>query len=338
MQYDPREITEPVCLCGAQGRLNPEARGWSRKPLHDCNLAGRFPRKKRWDYWCIIGERAAFSATLANIDYAGLAAAYLLEYETKRFALASGFRLFSRAPAMPDGMEGSMRFEHGGLRVQFDAQDACVRMNVSAAQFGGKKFDAAFEIQRPPDHETLNVVIPWNEQTFQFTSKQNCLPASGHVQWGTDSFEFAADSSFAVLDYGRGIWPYRTTWNWGAFSARVGQDVVGVNMGAQWTDGTGMNENGIVLNGRLHKIFDDIVFSYDRGDFLAPWTIRTATTDAVDLRLDPFFDNVSGANLLILRAQGHQLFGRYSGTLRVAGRTIAVRDVVGWAEEHIARW
>lgn len=338
MQTITREITEAVVLCDAAGRLNPEARGWARKPLFRCNLKGRFLRKKRWDYWCIIGERAAFSATLANIDYAGLAAAYLLEYETKRFAMASGFRPFSQTPVMPEDFDGAMDFQQNGLHAHFDSEATHVRMTLSAAQFGGKTLEAVFDIERPPEHETLNVVVPWNERTFQFTSKQNCLPAEGKVVWGDEVFEFSRDRSFAVLDYGRGIWPYQTTWNWGAFSARVGADTVGLTMGAQWTDGTGMNENGIVLNGRLHKIFDDIVFSYDRSDFMAPWTIRTATTDEVDLRLEPFFDNQSGANLLVLSAHGHQMFGRYSGTLRVAGRTIPIQNVVGWAEEHISRW
>ena len=46
-----REITEPVDLCDGRGRLNPDARGWSRQPVLRANLVGRHGRKKRWDYW-----------------------------------------------------------------------------------------------------------------------------------------------------------------------------------------------------------------------------------------------------------------------------------------------
>ena len=42
------EIIEPVNLCDPEGNLNPEAVGWSRHPLHHCNLRGHWPRKKRW--------------------------------------------------------------------------------------------------------------------------------------------------------------------------------------------------------------------------------------------------------------------------------------------------
>ncbi|MBE2198896.1 MAG: hypothetical protein IAE79_09825 [Anaerolinea sp.] len=42
-----RELTALVDLCLPNGRLNPAAVGWSRAPLHRCNLHGRWPGKKR---------------------------------------------------------------------------------------------------------------------------------------------------------------------------------------------------------------------------------------------------------------------------------------------------
>src|SRR5450759_3797467 len=35
MRVDEREITSEVALCGSDGRLNPAAVGWTRRPLHD---------------------------------------------------------------------------------------------------------------------------------------------------------------------------------------------------------------------------------------------------------------------------------------------------------------
>lgn len=338
MQTIIHEITQPVNLCDASGRLNPEAKGWSRHPYHIGNLKGRPLRKKKWDYWCIIGERCAFSATMAHIDYGGGGAAYLLDFDTKRFAQHTAFRFFPSVPVMPETVGGTITFEHKGLRLCFEATSDRVHMRVNSKSLQGQPLAADLIIHRPPEHETLNVLVPWNDTTFQFTSKQNCLPTEGEVIWGGERYEFQRETAFGVLDYGRGIWPYRTAWNWGAFSARAGQDVVGINMGAKWTDGTGMNENGITVNGVLHKIFDDLIFDYDTSDFMKPWTIRTAASDMVDLTLAPFYDNVSGANMIILKSKCHQMFGRFSGTLKVEGKSYPIRDVVGWAEENIARW
>jgi len=101
MQTIAREIVGEVPLCDPAGRLNPEAVGWSRHPVHICNLKGRFLRKKQWDYWCITSDRLAFSATIANVDYMAIGAAYLLEYGTKRFVEKTVTRPFSRTPTMP---------------------------------------------------------------------------------------------------------------------------------------------------------------------------------------------------------------------------------------------
>ena len=64
-----------------------------------------------------------------------------------------------------------------------------------------------------------------------------------------------------------------------------GRRTVGLNLGGQWTDGTGMTENGICVDRRLTKISEDLVFEYDRGDYMKPWRVRTAATDRIGLLL-----------------------------------------------------
>ncbi len=338
MQTIEKEIAGKVLLCDENGRLNQEAVGWSRRPLHVCNLGGRFPRKKKWNYWCVTGDRFLFSATIAHIDYLSLGAAYFLEYETKRFAEFSAVKAGPCGPAMPESVDGPVQFRHGRSLLNFDRTGHRLRMLVRTDSFAGRPLEASLEIDHPENHESLNVVVPWNSKTFQFTSKQHCLPARGSIRWGSETWTFAPDSAFACLDYGRGIWPYRTTWNWASFSGRNGQDTLGVNMGAKWTDNTGMNENGILLNGRLHKVFEDIRFDYDDRDFMRPWEMRSETTDSIRLRFTPFYDKVTNINLCVIHSGAHQLFGRYSGTLRVNGGLVPVDGILGWAEEHRARW
>ena len=132
-------------------------------------------------------------------------------------------------------------------------------------------------LERPAGHETMNVVIPWSDEQFQFTSKQNTLPASGFVELGGERLEFAAPS-FGCLDYGRGVWPEKTAWNWGAASGVQDGRLVGLNLGGTWTDGTGMTENAICIDGRLTKICEDLRFEYDRADRMKTWRVRTAET------------------------------------------------------------
>ena len=78
------EITEHVRECTDDARLRPEAIGWSRHPLHECNLKGRWGRKKRWDYWCVTTDHHLLSLTYADCDYLGLVSVLFLDYATNR--------------------------------------------------------------------------------------------------------------------------------------------------------------------------------------------------------------------------------------------------------------
>lgn len=78
-------LSGPVMLCTPEGRLNRGGVGWSRHPLHLCNLSGSWGRKKKWNYWCVTSSTHLFSATLSTLDYAGLAFVYVLDFKTGRF-------------------------------------------------------------------------------------------------------------------------------------------------------------------------------------------------------------------------------------------------------------
>jgi hypothetical protein len=210
---------------------------------------------------------------------------------------------------------------------------------VDASNFGGTTLTAEVGVTRPAAHETLNVVIPWSRDRFQFTSKQNTLPASGTVRLGDQEYMFEEGKSFAVLDYGRGVWKYDCFWNWGAGSGIQSGKTVGLNLGGGWTDGTGMTESGICVDGRLTKIGDDLDFTYDARDYMRPWTVHTRASDAVDLTLTPFFERVAKTDLLVMGSEVHQVFGHYSGVVVTgAGESIPIEGLVGWVEQHKARW
>jgi len=332
-----REITAPVALC-AGGRLNRDAVGWSRHPLHTCNLGPPLKRVKKWNYWAITSPDLLFSATIADVERLQLAGAYFFDRRTHRH-VDTGAVQPPGTIAIPETVAGDMVIDHPALRVALLDEGAGTRIRVRAKDFGGVPMEADILVQRPPGHETLNVVIPWSDTQFQFTSKQNTLPASGYVRIGDQRFALAAPA-FGCVDYGRGIWPEHTTWNWGSASGVRDGRTIGLNLGGQWTDGTGMTENGVCVDGRLTKVSEDLVFEYDRTAWMKPWRVRTAVTDRIDLRFEPEYERASKSGRREgYFTEGHQMFGCYAGRITTdAGETIEVRDLFGWIEEHEARW
>lgn len=335
--YNEPKLVAPANLCLKNGLLNRDAVGWSRFPLHNCRLAGSPLRKKRWNYWCITTDRFLFSVTLSNIDYLGLAFVYMLDFETKEFHELTVTRLFGSGCKLKDYVQNSAAFEDDKLTFSFTSDLEFTEIKVDCPDFGGKTLSANLTVTSPPGHESLNVVIPWSDRRFQFTSKQNTMPVKGIIT--LDDKVYNADGGYACLDFGRGKWPFSSFWNWAGASGTNGEHTIGLNFGAGWTDGTGMNENGLCIDGILSKISEDLLFDYDSSDFMKPWQIKTVHSDMVDVQFVPFFERVAKTNVLFLGSEVHQMIGHFSGTVADAtGKAYRFANLVGWAEEHQARW
>jgi hypothetical protein len=336
-----RELRDPISLCRPDGRLDPRAVGWSRHPLHRCNLRGRWGRKKRWDYWCVTTRHQVLSLTYADIDYLGLASATFVDLRDQRWLERTVVMPLALGFSQPDTVGGAdIAFDRFGLSLAMREQPGGTRLTAGFRAGSGERVDADLFVALPPGHETLSVVVPWSERQFQYTSKHNTRPATGRITVDGRHHEIGPDDDgFGCLDYGRGIWPYRTDWNWASASGLRDGRAVGIQLGGQWTDGTGATENGICIGGRLSKISERVEFQYDRADFMRPWRIVTPGSDRVDLTLTPVYQRQLRGSALVLGGELHLCFGRFSGTVvDDAGRGHPIADLVGWAEEVQARW
>ncbi len=335
-----KEITTPVDLCLPNGRLNPMAVGWSRQPLQHCALFGHPLRKKRWNYWCITSPTHLFSVTLSDVDYAGLPFVYFLEFATGEFIEKTIITPLGKDIVLGDKVPDDASYLGKGCEISMRQVAGKVQISVELADFGGKHLKAGFQIEEPENHESLNVVVPWSERLFQFTAKNNTLPAKGKVVLDGREAAFHAENSFATLDFGRGIWPYKGFWNWASFSTRLSDGrTLGTNFGAGWTDHTGSTENALCVDGRLIKLSEDVVFTYSTQNFKAPWKLQTAETKRVDLTFTPFFERIAKTDMAIIRSEVHQMIGYFDGTVEgEGGEIIQVSRAVGWAEDHHSRW
>jgi hypothetical protein len=131
--------------------------------------------------------------------------------------------------AMPEHVERTVRFR-GRSMTYGNVYDAdAISIDFSGAAATGEPIVAAFVVRVPPGQESLNVVVPWTRSRFQLNSKHNTLPCEGTVRVGETCYAMRPDECHAVQDFGRGIWPYRSFWNWGVATGMVGGVRVGVN-------------------------------------------------------------------------------------------------------------
>ena len=334
------ELRDPVDLCTPSGTLDPAAVGWSRRPLHRCALPAGWPRRKRWEFWGLLTDTHLLRITYGATDYVGTLVVSFLDYEEGKRVEHASLVPFAWGMPFPDVVGGApIEFSGGGARLRLADENDGRRIQVEVAT-RAMRLEADVHVALPPAHETLSVVIPWSDTSFQYTSKHNARPASGFVKLGDAGYLFSPENhAFGCLDFGRGVWPYDTRWNWAAASGVQGERVVGLNLGGQWTDGTGLTENGVCVDGTLHKIGEDLVWEYDVRDVRRPWRICAPQSRRVDLRFTPMIDEHQATNLLIVRSELHWCLGRFDGWIvDDAGERIEIRDLLGWAEAHTARW
>lgn len=331
-----REISESVELYLADGTLNPEAVGWSRRPVHRTGLRG-WGRNKRWEYWCVMTPTHLVAMTVSDIDYLAVSSVYFLEYGGVEVAKGASLP-FGGGARLPETLgEGPAMARGPGLVVQVADTGGRALLRASARTKQGP-LTVDLEVVRPEGHEVLGVVVPWSDRRFQYTSKQNTLPATGTVTLGDRTFEFG-DDAWAVLDHGRGRWPYDITWNWGAGSGRTGGHTVGLQFGGKWTEGTGSTENALCVDGRLTYLPDELEWTYDLSDRAAPWRIRSRHDDAVDLTFTPFHRRTERTSVGLLLTDARQCFGHYTGTIHPADADrLRIEGIRGWAEEVHMRW
>ena len=335
--YRERELTAPVDLCDARGRLNPDAAGFSRFPLVRANLRGPWLRRKRWNFWSFMAREHCLSVTVADLDYAAFCAFFFVDFATGERVEGMDVRRPGFAE-LPEEVERTLRWESPKTRLAIVNEGGDLAVELDARGRDGVPVQAAFAVRKPRDHESLNVLVPWSSTRFQLNSKHNTLPCQGEVRVGERRYALRPEASHAVQDWGRGVWPYRSFWNWGVATGVAGGELLGINFGDRWTTGTGANENGILVAGRLHKVMEDLEWSYDPADWRKPWRVRSTASGVLDLTLVPFHVHTSGLSLGPLATGGTCAWGLWSGVVRPGGREIAVRDLPGWAEEFSHRW
>ncbi len=341
------ELTQSTSLLDPAGKLSQI--GWSRQPLLDPNLeAARFYRlrsfqryrMKRWDYYAIFTPQRFFSATIADLGYAANIFVYTLDFGSGKLHEEGLVIPLSQGVLLPrSSMEGASHFGDQRASLDFQVTPGARQISVSWPGFdAGRGIQAEITLEQPAGHESMAIVIPIGKSRFYYNHKINCLPASGFIQYGEQREELDPKTCFGQLDWGRGVWNYRSFWNWASASGRSTDGrALGLNLGCGFGDTSRATENCFILDGKLHKL-DQVKFDYQPGNFMQPWKFQD-NESRLDLDFIPFKERLARTNLGVIFSEVHQMFGRYTGQVVTdQGETVQVENLTGFAEEHQARW
>jgi len=337
------EITKEGNLLDDKGHLIQK--GWARRPYlkyNRENLGKGWLRTKEWDYYAILHPEFGLSFTITDLGIMGIYNITWLDFKERTFFPDEETKLFTKGKTnLPLTSEkGDINYKGKNLQISVLKKPNARKIVFDFPTFmEGAGLSGSLEMDQDPTMESMVIHTPWKNKPkcFYYNHKVNCMPTEGKFVLGGKEYVFKKENSFAVLDWGRGIWPYSDTWYWGSASGKQGKDIIGFNIGYGFGDTSAASENIFYLNGKGHKL-NQVEFIFNPKDFLKPWKF-TSNDGRFELDFEPIVDRNSIVNLFIFKSIQHQVFGHFSGIIILDdGNEYEVKNLLGFAEEVKNRW
>ena len=338
------EITQAIPLLDSQGNLTEP--GFARKLLPQyrrADIKASRLRIKEWDYYLINNGRFALALTVDDNGYMGLDSISLLNFEegwehtnSPMSFMPLGKLHMPETSAVGDvfhaGKNHAIRYINKG--------DGKRTLIAQMKNFGpGGALSAEVELFDEPE-DSMVICTPFDKPGhFYFNQKINCMRAKGQVTYDGRDYVFDPADSFAVLDWGRGVWTYHNTWYWGSASYQVDGVPFGWNIGYGFGNTEAASENMLFYNGKAHKL-SQVRFHIPGGekDFMAPWTF-SSDDGRFEMDFVPVLDRASCTDVKLIKSDQHQVFGRFTGKAVLDdGKVIEVKDFPGFAEKVENKW
>lgn len=300
-------------------------------------------RIKEWDYYLINNGHYALALTIDNNGYMNMNSISLLDFDTGLNMTVSPIQFFpGRYPKLPESsIVGNVELKAKKHHLKFENNGKGKRILFAHMDKFGEEgpIDAKIELTDEPK-ESIVISTPFNKPAhFYYNQKINCMRAKGEVKYGSHVYSFNPDDSFAVLDWGRGVWTYHNTWYWGSASYKVNDVPFGWNIGYGFGDTSAASENMLFYDGKAHKI-SQVKFNIpnDEKDFMSPWTF-TSDDGRFEMNFLPQLDRAACTNVGIIKSDQHQVFGKFTGKAVLDDGTIVkVEDFPGFAEKVENKW
>lgn len=342
MIIQQNEILEKIPLLDEQGRiLHP---GFSRKMnyIYNRDQVRAHPfALKEWDFYQIsCGEGWILQMTIGHVSYAGNFSAALFNIYTgvkKGFSRMSPFPLkkipMTRNPELPSAIGVQDR----DYRILFQTGEHSRLLTLRAEDSELGLIDIRVHLENDPDNEKMVIATPFDKPNqFYLNYKENYYRASGRIIFDDLSVTLKHDAN-ALLDWGRGVWPFHQEWYWGNGACLVDGVPFGFNIGWGFGDLSCATENIFFYN-RIGIKLDTVTLTKDEKDWRKPWHFKSSD-GAFDFHMKPVFDNDTRTELAFVKNRCHQVFGILNGTATLPdGRVIHVKDMTAFCEHAVNRW
>lgn len=336
----------PGPLLNEKGELNTKGYATSLVAQYSRSAIKAMPFQiKEWDYYLLYNKEYAIALTVADNSYMALVSASVINFKTPCEKTTSAMEFFTFGKLkMPQSSEsGDVLYKNKGVSISFEKGQSSRLLKIDWKKFDGEKNFAGEFVLTDEPKESMVIATPFADKpkAFYYNQKIVGMKVEGQAQYGEERILFLPTSALAILDWGRGVWSYSSTWYWSAATGYLGSSLFGFNFGYGFGDTSAASENMLFYRGKAHKL-DDVKFEIptEKGkeDFLQEWKI-VSSDGRVDLNFNPIIDRANNINAVVLASNQHQVFGRFSGKVVLdSGQELKISELLGFAEKVVNRW
>jgi hypothetical protein len=336
-----REITSKQPLLDEKGALIQP--GYARKMMfeYDRNKVGAGPFSlKEWDFYQIMSGDSVLQLTIGHVSYVASFSVMLFNVRTGEKKSFTRMKLFPMRsmPMPPDPEKPSVLSVKGkDYEMRFETRENERVLSMRATDRSIGKIDIDLVIKNDPDNEKMVIATPFfKKKQFYLNCKENYYGVSGYARFGSMQIQTGPNDT-AIMDWGRGVWPFKHEWFWGNGCGFTGGGRFGFNIGWGFGDLKYATENMFFWNGKAYKL-DTLEVRRNERDYMKPWHFKDRD-GMFDFTMTPVYDRYTETKLLFISTHCHQIFGLYSGTAVLPdGQTVKVKDLPAFCEHAENRW
>lgn len=336
-----KEITSKTQLHNSKGHLN--APGYAKNMVFEYdrnNIKANPFALKEWDFYQITFGDWILQITIGHVSYIASFSANLISIKTGQTKAFTRLKpLPFRSMKMPLNPENPNILKAKGkdYDIVFDTKPHAKILKFKAQDSKIGVIDIDIVLYQDPDNEKMVIATPFNKKNqFYLNYKENFYDVSGKVLFG-DVVIDAHSEDTAVLDWGRGVWPFKHEWFWGNGQTFVDGEKFAFNFGWGFGDLSNASENMYFWNGKAYKL-GHLRVERDENNYMAPWTFKDETGH-FDFTMTPVYDNFSRTKIAFVLTQCHQIFGNFDGTITLPeGKKIQINSMLAFCEHAENRW
>ena len=341
-----KRITVPGPLHDEQGRLIETGYATELIRVYDRKrVKAKRMRIKEWDYYAVCTDRFALALTIDHNGYMFMDSISLLDFEknTQITRSVMGLPFMSPRELPASSAKGDIAVKGKGYMLSFENDGTRRHLTGFMNRFEGEE-TVVFDLYlTDAPKESMVIVTPFRDhpEAFYYNQKINCMRVNGTISLGKAEYRCSSDDTFAVLDWGRGVWTYDNTWYWGSASGLADGKLFGFNIGYGFGDTSAASENVLFYDGKIHKLSQvkfGIPMKNGKEDYMAPWQF-SSDDGRFEMSFQPIMDRSAKTDVLVICSDQHQVFGRFSGTAVLDnGQKLEIRNLTGFAEKVRNKW